>query len=158
MMLCNAVLQLVQKLWRGPVAEAAVVDEEVRVEHREAVRDLGGLQVVEVMDVRQVEDVAADVVEVESFRRRLEQSGGGARQGSAPPRAAIPSTACLHLGSPNGEGREWAATANDIARWKLLVSALRRQRQSCSLRSIRSNASKFFWSVLGRACRYFCVV
>lgn len=67
MVLGDAVLHLVQNLGRMPVADAPV-DNHVGGQHRQTGRDLRGVQVVHFVDVRQVEDVRADVAEVQSFR------------------------------------------------------------------------------------------
>ena len=55
-----------------PVVEAAVVHHDVCAEHRQVGRDLRRVQVMHVEDVRQVEDVRPDAVEVEPLRGRFQ--------------------------------------------------------------------------------------
>ena len=75
----NAGLQVVEEPGEVAVVEALVVDDDVSGEDGQAGGDLAGVQVVDGLDVRNVEDVAADVVEVEARRAWIRAAPGRCR-------------------------------------------------------------------------------
>ena len=64
----HALLDVREHLRRVPVGEALVVDDDVRGERRQPGRDRGGVQVVDLADVIQLEELDDEGEEEEPFR------------------------------------------------------------------------------------------